>query len=79
MNAWDCATIISPGAPSRDYVVDPSPIMGGMGGVGALWTLTKCLSSPRNKCILCKFDILIMVVALSIIIFISSLTLFLAF
>ena len=56
-------------------MVDPSPIMDGMGELEVVWALNQHSSSHRVKCILCKFDTMIMVVTLGIIIFISSLTL----
>ena len=61
------------------WVVEPFPIVGGMDGMGAIWGLTLCLPSPRVKYILCKLEIVIMVVAFGIIIYISSLTLILTF
>ena len=64
---------------TRVYVVDPSPIIGDMGGGGVGWTLTQCPSSPRVKCILCKLEIVIIVVTFGIIICISSLAMILVF
>ena len=55
-------------APIVVQVEEPSPIMGYVGGVSIVCALTHLTLSPKVKSILCKFDTMIIVVALDIIV-----------